>query len=68
MAAAILDLDGGYMAVGGLTAVGRGLFRANKISVDGDTILDRNGDLEKDVDAASVYQKLVKAVAGKEDE
>lgn len=68
VAAAILDLDGGYMAVGGLTAVGRGLFRANKISVDGDTILDRNGDLEKDVDAASVYQKLVKAVAGKEDE
>lgn len=68
MAAAILDLDGGYMAVGGLTAVGRGLFKVNKISVDGDTILDRNGDLEKDVDAASVYQKLVKAVAGKEDE
>ncbi len=67
MAATILDLDGGYMAVGGLTAVGRGLFKANKISVDGDTILDRNGDLEKDVDAASVYQKLVKAVAGKED-
>ena len=68
MAAAILDLDGGYMAVGGLTAVGRGLFKVNKISVDGDMILDRNGDMEKDIGAASVYQKLVKTVAGKEDE
>ena len=68
MAAAILDLDGGYMAVGGLTAVGRGLFKVNRISVDGDTILDRNGDMEKDIGAVSVYQKLVKAVAGKEDE
>ena len=38
LAAAILDLDRGYMAVGGLTAVGRGLFTVKNISVDGKQI------------------------------
>ena len=65
LAAAILDLDSGYMAVGGLTAVGRGLFKADKIRIAGNTILDRYGDMEKNINAESVYQRLVKDVSGK---
>lgn len=68
LAAAILDLDSGYMAVGGLTAVGRGLFKADKIRIAGNTILDRYGDMEKNINAESVYQRLVKDVSGKGDE
>ena len=56
------------MAVGGLTAVGRGLFKADKIRIAGNTILDRYGDMEKNINAESVYQRLVKAVSGKGDE
>ena len=39
MAAAILDLNSGYLAVGGLTAVGRGLFAVKKAVVDGKEIV-----------------------------
>lgn len=35
LAAAILDLDRGFMAVGGLTAVGHGIFRVEEVTVDG---------------------------------
>ncbi len=35
LAAAILDLHNGYMAVGGLTSVGHGLFKVKEITVDG---------------------------------
>ena len=59
MAAAILDLNSGYLAVGGLTAVGRGLFAVKKAVVDGKEIVFAgrpDGD---------IYQELVKAIAGK---
>lgn len=63
LSAAILDLDNGYMAVGGLTAVGRGLFRVEKITVDGYTVLDRKSGEEKE--AAELYTELVQVIAGK---
>lgn len=63
LAAAILDLDNGYMAVGGLTAVGRGLFRAEKITVDGKSVLDRKAGEEKA--ASELYTELVRMIAGK---
>ena len=59
MAAAILDLNSGYLAVGGLTAVGRGLFAVKMAVVDGKEIVFAgrpDGD---------IYQDLVKAIAGK---
>lgn len=61
LAAAILDLHFGYLAVGGLTSVGRGLFKVNKISVDGkDVISDINeGEAER------IYELLAKAISGK---
>jgi CRISPR/Cas system CSM-associated protein Csm3 (group 7 of RAMP superfamily) len=38
ISAVICDLDNGYLAVGGLTAVGRGLFTVEKITIDGDDV------------------------------
>ena len=40
ISAVICDLDKGYLAVGGLTSVGRGLFEITNISVDGSDVTD----------------------------
>lgn len=50
LAAAIMDLNNGYMAVGGLTAIGRGLFTVNSIKVN-----------DKNVESIS-YDNIVKAI------
>lgn len=62
MAAAILDLNAGYLAVGGLTAVGRGMFAVDKVTVNGKEIsfADRN--------AEDHYPELVNAISGKEEQ
>lgn len=60
MAGAILDLHNGYLSVGGLTAVGRGLFRITKLQVGSAEISLPEERSE------SVYFKLVDAIAGKE--
>lgn len=39
--AAFADLDNGFIAVGGLTAVGRGLFKIDSITLNGDDMTDR---------------------------
>ena len=62
MAAAILDLNGGYMAVGGLTAVGRGLFAVDKAAVDGKEICFTDRTAEE------LYPELVNAISGKGEE
>lgn len=61
LVAAILDLHMGYLAVGGLTSVGRGLFKIKKIHVDGEVVLDTI----KDNEAEKVYDLIVKAISGK---
>lgn len=61
MAAAILDLNSGYMAVGGLTAVGRGLFVVEKITVNGKEYAFAGQAAE------DVYPELVKAITGREE-
>jgi CRISPR/Cas system CSM-associated protein Csm3 (group 7 of RAMP superfamily) len=43
LAACIADLDKGYLAVGGLTSVGRGIFAVQKLVVDG---IDRTAGLK----------------------
>lgn len=58
-AAAILDLNEGIMSVGGLTAVGHGLFEIEQI-----TINNGNPKAFRDID----YQTLRDAIAGKESE
>lgn len=40
LSAAIVDLDRGYLAVGGLTSVGRGLFEVVGMTVDGRDVTD----------------------------
>lgn len=61
LAAAVLDLHSGYMAVGGLTAVGRGMFRVEKITVDGKEYATAGKKPEE------IYGGLVKALGGEED-
>ena len=61
MAAAILDLNNGYMAVGGLTAVGRGLFTVEK------TTVNKKEFAFADQAVDDIYPELVKAIAGKEE-
>lgn len=51
-AAALTDLHNGYLAVGGLTAVGRGVFRIIKV----------NGEDLKDKDAYSLIQKKLNRI------
>ena len=62
MAGAILDLHNGYLSVGGLTAVGRGLFRVTKLQVGNAEISlpEERGE--------SVYFNLMEAIAGKEEQ
>lgn len=68
LAAAITDLKEGYMAVGGLTAVGRGLFECTKITVqhgsDSDKLEEQNLEIMKQTSGAEdetdpVFQWLV---------
>ena len=61
MAAAILDLNSGYMAIGGLTAVGRGLFAVEKITVNNKEFVFADRAVE------DIYPELVKAIGGKEE-
>ena len=61
MAAAILDLNSGYMAVGGLTAIGRGLFAVEKITVNKKEFAFADRAVE------DIYPELVKAITGKEE-
>lgn len=60
-AAALSDLHNGYLAVGGLTAVGRGIFRIRK--VDGDDLDDQNvyPQLQKKLNMINDQFKEVKA-------
>lgn len=44
LSAAIMDLHRGYLAVGGLTAVGRGIFKINSITVNGIAVEDISYD------------------------
>lgn len=46
--AVIADLDCGFLAVGGLTSIGRGLFKVEKLLINGDDLTDvfRNRDFE----------------------
>ena len=60
MAAAVLDLHNGYLSVGGLTAAGRGIFRIEKLMIDGKAFsLPENGE--------KVYEELADAISGKEE-
>lgn len=61
MAAAILDLNSGYMAVGGLTAIGRGLFAVEKITVNKKEFAFADRAVE------DIYPELVKAITGREE-
>lgn len=62
MAAAILDLDSGFMSVGGLTAVGHGLFTVEEITINGRKI--GYTSLEKD----KKYVVLKTLINGEEDQ
>lgn len=64
LAAAVIDLHMGFMAIGGLTSVGRGLFEIKTIEVDGRQI---DADLS---DGMKLYNQLREAIQGgeKEDE
>ena len=55
LSAAILDLNEGIMSVGGLTAVGHGLFTVEEIIINGQAV-------------HTDYQSLRKAIVGKESE
>lgn len=65
LSAAVLDLDAGYTAVGGLTAVGRGMFRVEQIAVDEKLILDRKAGQSPEPE--EIFAELVKAIAGEEE-
>lgn len=49
LSAVICDLDRGYLSVGGLTAVGRGIFSVNKVEIDNKDITQalKNGDISE---------------------
>lgn len=62
LAASILDLHGGYMAVGGLTAVGHGLFEIEKITIGKKEFIFSGGNMK------DLYFHLVQTIAGKENQ
>lgn len=64
MAAAILDLDNGYMAVGGLTSIGRGLFHVGRICIDGKVIFDKAQKIDNKEKMEGIYKDLRMAIAG----
>lgn len=58
LAGAVLDLHNGFLAVGGLTSVGHGLFRVTEVTAGQETIsFQEEDDKER-------YQKLWSAIAG----
>lgn len=62
LAAAIEDMHWGFMAVGGETAIGRGLFRV--VSVNGEPI---GKESETDYKQGTVYNMVVSAMRGTEE-
>ncbi len=56
LSAVIIDLDRGYLAVGGLTSVGRGLFEVCGMSVDGEDVTNalKSADISKMLGGAAV--------------
>lgn len=66
MAAAILDLDNGYMAVGGLTSIGRGLFHVDRICIDGKVVFDKIQKTGNKENMEGIYKDLRMAIAGEE--
>lgn len=62
LAAAILDLDRGYMSIGGLTAVGHGIFKVMEAKVNGQIIRF------SEVDENEQYQVLKNAIFGEEEQ
>ena len=56
--AAVMDLHCGYMAVGGLTSVGRGIFEVKKLTA-GNAACVFAGE-----DTGSIYGKLCQMLAG----
>lgn len=66
MAAAILDLDNGYMAVGGLTSIGRGLFHVGRICIDGKVVFDKTQKTDNKEKIERIYKDLRMAIAGEE--
>ena len=55
LAAAITDLHMGFLAVGGLTAIGRGLFKVEEINVNGKVV---------DWEENTMYSSIVNALGG----
>lgn len=55
LAATITDLHMGFLAVGGLTAIGRGLFNVVGVNIDGEDI---------DFDQNTMYGKIINALGG----
>lgn len=66
MAAAILDLDNGYMAVGGLTSIGRGLFHVCRICIDGRVVFEKTQKTNNTEKMEGIYKDLRLAIAGEE--
>lgn len=55
LAATITDLHMGFLAVGGLTAIGRGLFQVTEINIDGKVVVWEDN---------TMYDNLVNALGG----
>lgn len=55
LAATITDLNMGFLAVGGLTAIGRGLFNVTSIAIDGKSI---------DYEQENMYTSIVNELGG----
>ena len=55
LAAAITDLHMGFLAVGGLTAIGRGLFKVEEININGKVV---------DWEENTMYSSTVNALGG----
>lgn len=58
IAASVADLNSGYMAVGGLTAIGRGLFKVTHVSLSGKV----KDEYDVNKDSAELYKWLVEKV------
>lgn len=55
LAATICDLDLGFLAVGGLTAIGRGLFEVTQIAIDGEPL---------EYERQNMYSSIVRKLGG----
>lgn len=55
LAATICDLDLGFLAVGGLTAIGRGLFEVTQIEIDGEPL---------EYERQNMYSSIVRKLGG----